>query len=431
MPSPIAAARPDPLLRLLGARPGEGAALAWSFVYFFCLLTGYYVLRPVRDAVGADYQLQLLFTATFLCMVALTPIYGALVSRYPRRVFLPVVYGFFVACLLLFHLAFRFDVPFRAPVFFVWVAVFNLFAVSVFWSFMSDIFEHDQAKRFYGTIAAGGTAGALVGPTLTTLLVAQIGIANLLLISAALLGVCLVAMLKLNPRALAQESRRGTRSGDEAMGGSMLAGIRLIGESRFLTAVCVLMFFGVGVGTLLYYEQAAITRLAYPDRDERTAFYAAIDLAINVLVLATQVSLTRVLLTRYGVAPLLLIPSALVLAGFVLLTASPLPLLVAAVQVVTRAGNFAMIQPARESLFTRVDRESRYKAKSFIDTVVYRAGDLGFGWFHAGLMVLGFSSAAVFGVGVAVALGLGFGASWIARLEKGLPASAPGEGPKA
>ena len=430
MSSPSAAARPASLLRLLGARPGEGGALVWSFVYFFCLLTGYYVLRPVRDAVGADYRLQILFTATFLAMVALTPIYGALVSRYARRVFLPAVYGFFIACLLLFHLAFRLEVPFRAPVFFVWVAVFNLFAVSVFWSFMSDIFEHEQAKRFYGTIAAGGTAGALVGPTLTTLLVAQIGIANLLLISAGLLGVCLLAILKLNPWALAQESRRGVRGGDEAMGGTMLAGIRLIGESRFLTAMCVLMFFGVGVGTLLYYEQAAITRVAYPDQAERTAFYASIDLAINLLVLVTQVTLTGMLLTRFGVRPLLLVPAAIVLAGFVLLTASPLPLLVAAVQVVTRAGNFAMIQPARESLFTRVDRESRYKAKNFIDTVVYRAGDLSFGWFHAGLMALGLTSAGVFGVGVGVALGLAFGAAWIARLERGLPVSTPVEDPK-
>ncbi len=430
MPQVVAAARPDAFLRLLGARPGEAGALAWSFVYFFCLLTGYYVLRPVRDAVGADYRLQWLFTATFLAMLAITPIYGALVSRFPRRVFLPVVYGFFIACLLLFHVAFRVDAPFRTPVFFVWVAVFNLFAVSVFWSFMSDIFEHDQARRFYGTIAAGGTAGALVGPTLTTVLVAQIGIANLLLISAGLLGVCLVAILKLNPWALAQESRRGVQTGDEAMGGSMLAGIRLIGESRFLLAMCVLMFFGVGVGTLLYYEQAAITRVAFPDRDERTAFYASIDLAINVLVLVTQVTLTRALLTRFGVAPLLLIPAMLVVAGFALLTASPLPLLVAGVQIVTRAGNFAMIQPARESLFTRVDRESRYKAKNFIDTVVYRAGDLSWGWFHAGLMALGLTTSSVAGVGLLVALGMGVGAAWIVRLERGLPASAPVEGAK-
>lgn len=414
--------RPASPLRLLGAEGDEAAALGWSFLYFFALLTGYYVLRPVRDAMGATGQLQWLFTGTFFAMLVVTPLYGALVSRFPRRVFLPVVYAFFIACLVLFHVAFLRQEPWVRSVFFIWVAVFNLFAVSVFWSFMSDIFDHEQAKRMYGAIGAGGTVGALLGPTITTLLVGRLGVANLMLISAALLGVCLVCIVMLSPWARANEARRGTRGGEEAMGGSVLAGFALLAKSRFLQAVALLTFFGVGVGTLLYNEQAAITRVLFPDDDERSAYYGAIDFAINALTLLLQLFVTRVLLTRFGVAPLLLVPAFVVLAGYSILAASPLPLMVAAVQVVTRAGNFGFIQPAKESLFTRVDRETRYKGKQFVDTVVYRGGDLSFVWLHTGLVSgLGFGPHGVFAIGILVVFGMAFGSWRLVRMADALP----------
>lgn len=417
--------RPASPLRLLGVERDEAAALGWSFLYFFALLTGYYVLRPVRDALGATSQLQWLFTGTFIAMLLVTPLYGALVSRFPRRVFLPAVYAFFIACLVLFHVAFLREEPWIGPVFFIWVAVFNLFAVSVFWSFMSDIFQNEQAKRLYGAIGAGGTAGALLGPTITAVLVGRIGVANLLLISAALLGVCLLCIVCLGPWARANEARRGVRSGEEAMGGSMLGGFSLLARSRFLQGAALLTFFGVGVGTLLYNQQAAIARAQFPDAGDRTAYYAAIDLAINALTLLLQLFLTRVLLTRFGVAPLLLVPAFVVLAGYALLTASPLPLLVAAVQVCTRAGNFGFIQPAKESLFTRVDRETRYKGKQFVDTVVYRGGDVSFVWLHTGLVAgLGFGPHAVFAVGILIALAMAFGCWRLVQMAETLPAGA-------
>jgi ATP:ADP antiporter, AAA family len=422
MPFVNAETRPASPLRLLGAERDETAALGWSFLYFFALLTGYYVLRPVRDAMGAGGQLQWLFTGTFIAMLVVTPLYGAVVSRYPRRVFLPVVYAFFIACLVLFHVAFLRQEPWIGSVFFIWVAVFNLFAVSVFWSFMSDIFDNAQAKRLYGAIGAGGTTGALLGPTITTLLVGRIGVANLMLISAVLLGVCLICIVMLGPWARANEARRGARSGDEAMGGSVLAGFALLAKSRFLQAVALLTFFGVGVGTLLYNEQAAITRVLFPDVDERSAYYGAIDFAINALTLLLQLFVTRLLLTRYGVAPLLLAPAFVVLAGYSILAASPLPLMVAAVQVVTRAGNFGFIQPAKESLFTRVDRETRYKGKGFVDTVVYRGGDLSFVWFHTWLVQgLGFGPQGVFATGIAVVVGMAFGSWRLVRMADALP----------
>ena len=403
--------------RWIEAQPGEWAAFAWSFLYFFALLTGYYVMRPVRDAMGAVGDLRWLFTATFVCMLLLTPVYGGLVARFPRRVFLPVVYGFFILCLVGFYFAFDTGAPWRGPVFFVWVAVFNLFAVSVFWSYMADVFDDPQARRLYGGIAAGGTIGGFLGPIVTVRFVEQVGVANLLLVSAAMLGVCLACIMMLAPHARAREARRREKSGDEAMGGTMLAGLRLIRDTPLLQAFCVLMVFGVGVGTLLYNEQAAIARAGFPDPDARTAFYARIDLAINVLTIVVQLGVTRWLLVRYGVAPAMLIPAFAVLLGFCALAASPLPMLVAVVQVATRAGEFALAKPARESIYTRVDREIRYKAKGFIDTAVYRGGDLTFVWVHHALTkVAGLGSTGVFGAGVLVALGLVGGVVWLIRL---------------
>lgn len=410
---------PEPT-RWIDAQPGEWAAFGWSFLYFFALLTGYYVMRPVRDAMGAVGELRWLFTATLVCMVLLTPVYGALVARLPRRVFLPVVYGFFIACLVAFYFAFDHDWPWRGPVFFVWVAVFNLFAVSVFWSYMADVFEEPQARRLYGAIAAGGTLGGFLGPILTARFVEQVGVANLLLVTAASLAVCLGCIVALAPHARARERRRREASGDQAMGGSVLAGLKLVRDHPLLQAFCVLMVFGVGVGTLLYNEQAAIARAGFPDDAARTAFYARIDLAINVLTIVVQVGVTRWLLVRYGVAPAMLIPAAAITLGYCALAASPFPLLVAIVQVVTRSGEFALAKPARESIYTRVDREIRYKAKGFIDTAVYRTGDVAFVWLHHGLTkVLGLGSAVVFGVGIFVALGLLGGVLWLLRLLPG------------
>ncbi|WP_083468380.1 NTP/NDP exchange transporter [Stenotrophomonas pictorum] len=432
------------VISLLGV---EAPALWWSLLYFFCLLTGYYLLRPVRDAMGAsddvlavfpaslvqwaghlgvslgDFTLQVLFTGTFLCMVLLQPVYGALVSRYPRRVFLPVMYLAFISCLLFFYWAFREELPGRGAAFFIWVAVFNLFAVSVFWSYMADVFSNQDAKKVYGYIGAGGTIGALTGPLVTRLLVEKIGVGNLLLVSAAFLGACLFAILKLRKYALQREQRLRDSSGEQAMGGSVLAGLKLVWSDPLLRALAVLMFFGVGVGTLLYNEQAAIARRFFTDDAARTAYYANIDLAVNVLTIFVQVFLTRWLMRRYGIAPLLLLPALAILLGFSLLAASPLPLLVAVVQVMTRAGEFSLAKPARETLYTRVSRESRYKAKAVIDTVIYRGGDLTFVWLHKLLSSMG--SHLVFMAGVGVAAGMTIGAIRVIRAQRSLPDEMP------
>ena len=425
-------------------------ALWWSLLYFFCLLTAYYVLRPVRDAMGASADvyavfppalvdwaqrsgvdlggltLQLLFTATFICMVVLQPVYGALVSRYPRRVFLPVVYLCFIACLGLFYWAFNHELPGRGAAFFVWVAVFNLFAVSVFWSYMADVFDNENAKKVYGYIGAGGTIGALLGPMITRSLVQRIGVGDLLLVSVAFLCLCLLCIMKLRPWAVRRERELGEASGEQAMGGSVWAGLKLVWKIPLLRALAMLMFFGVGVGTLLYNEQAAIARQFFAEDTARTAYFANIDLAVNALTILVQVFLTRWLLRRHGVAPLLLLPAIAILIGFSLLTLSPLPILVAIVQVVTRAGEFSLAKPARETLYTRVDRESRYKAKAVIDTVVYRGGDLTFVWVHKALAAFG--SQVVFLAGIGVAAGMTFGAWRVIRAQRKLPDTVIAEG---
>lgn len=435
------------LRKAVAALGVDSPALWWSLLYFFCLLSGYYVLRPLRDAMGAsadvlavfppalvewtaraqvelgDFTLQVLFTGTFICMVLLQPIYGALVSRYPRRVFLPAVYLAFIACLLVFYWAFEQRMPGRGAAFFIWVAVFNLFAVSVFWSYMADVFSNEDAKKVYGYIGAGGTIGALTGPVITRTLAEQVGVGNLLLVSAGFLAVCLVAILRLRRFALRREQLGRQHDGEQAMGGSVLAGLRLVWQDPLLRALALLMFFGVGVGTLLYNEQAAIAQRFFIEDAARTAYYANIDLAVNTLTIVVQVLLTRWLLRRFGIAPLLLVPALAILLGFAVLSASPLPLLVAVVQVMTRGGEFSLAKPARETLYTRVSRESRYKAKAVIDTVVYRAGDLTFVWLHKLLSVMG--SHLVFLAGVGVAAGMTVGAWKVIRAQRELP---PDEG---
>ena len=430
---------------------GDSPPLLWSFLYFFCLLTGYYVLRPVREAMRAssdvaalfppsmiaffaergvalkDLQLQVLFTCTFLIMLALQPVYGWLVSRWPRRVFLPTVYGFFIATLLLFYVAFDSGMPGRGMAFFLWITVFNLFAVAVFWSFMADVFSDAEARRSYGYIGAAGTVGAILGPTLTRVLVERVGIANLMLVSAAFLVLCVICLLRLRHYAVQREASRRLASGEVPMGGAVWAGLKLVASEPLLRWLALLCVLGVGVGTLLYNEQAAIVRQFYPDPKAATAYYASIDLAVNGVTLLVQLFVTRALLSRFGITPALLIPGFAIVLGYAALAASPLPLLVAVVQVMTRSGEFALGKPARETIYTRVAREWRYKAGAAIDTVIYRGGDLTFVWTHK--LLAGFGSTAVFGVGLLVACGFTFSAWRVSAEAKKLPdARAPDGG---
>lgn len=421
---------------------GESPALLWSFLYFFCLLSGYYVLRPVRDAMGASSEveavfpqamigffaghgiplkevtLQVLSTCTFILILIAQPVYGALVSRFPRRVFLPVLFGFFILCLLVFHALFDSQVAGRGLVFFVWVTIFNVFSVAMFWSFMADVFSNAEARRYYGYIGAAGTIGAFTGPILTRMLAEKVGLANLMLVSATFLSVCMVCIWRLRQWALLREERIG-RDNESAMGGDVLAGLKLIAKEPLLRWLAIMVFLGVGIGQLLYNQQAVIAREGFATAEARTAYYAGIDIAVNVLTLVVQLFATRWLLSRFGLLPVLLIPMAALLLGFAVLTASPLPIVVGIVQVVTRSNEFSLMKPGRETIYTRVDRQWRYKAGAAIDTAFFRGGEITFTWTYKALSAFG--SSVVFGTGLLAAVAMTFSAWRLLREESKLP----------
>jgi AAA family ATP:ADP antiporter len=406
------------LYRALRAQPHELPAVAWAFAYFFLLLCSYYILRPVRDALAVEagaQALQWLFTATFAAMLALVPVFGWLSARLPRARLLPAVYAFFVANLLVF------TVSLPPMVFFVWLSVFNLFAVSVFWSYMSDIFDSAQAARLYGAIAAGGSCGAIAGPLLAALLSKH---QYMLVLSAALLGLTIPCILMLARWAKAHP-RAGDPPPEVPLGGSILAGVRAALSSPFLLAICGYLLCYTALSTALYFQQVAIVKDAVPDMTERTRLFASVDLVVNSLTLVLQIlafsRLTAILSPGWLLAAVPLVS----VAGFLWLGATPTLAALIAFGVARRVGEFAVSKPAREALFTIVPREDRYKAKNFIDTVVYRGGDALAGWLFAAL-------SAFFAAGVAVgwtAIAFYLGArmkSWTRDDARSSPSLQPG-----
>ncbi|HXK56643.1 MAG TPA: MFS transporter, partial [Gammaproteobacteria bacterium] len=305
--------------RAIDLKQGEGRALLWSFLYFFFLLSSYYILRPIRDEMGVTAgveRMQWLFTGTFIAMLAVVPLFGWITSRYPRRRFLPLVYGFFIANILVFYLLFETNAGVNrvAGLFFVWLSVYNLFVVSVFWSFMADLFRNEQAQRLFGFIAAGGTTGAIAGPALTAVLVRQVGTGQMLLISAALLALAIVSILRLiawQRRTVSGEVAGSTRTGEaEApLGGAILNGFLLVLRSPYLLGICALIVLYASLSTFLYLQQAQIVRDAFDDSATRTAVFAGIDFAVNVLTLAIQAFFTGRLVKWLGLGmTLALIP---------------------------------------------------------------------------------------------------------------------------
>ncbi len=398
MPRPQEAQnRPALLQRLTGIRRGEGGAVLWSFVYFFALLSSYYILRPIRDEMGVTAgveRMHWLFTGTFIAMLLVVPAFGWITSRYRRRQFLPYVYYFFIAHLLMFYGLFESGIPTQrvAPAFFIWLSVFNLFVVSVFWSFMNDLFDNAQARRLFGFIAAGGTAGAIAGPAATTLLVTHLGASTMLLLSTGLLGLAVFCIRRLIAWHQVQEAAAADPAADRqeaALGGGILDGVRLVVRSPYLLGICLLIVLFASLSTFLYFQQAQIVRDAFDDPATRTAVFAAMDLAVNTLTLFAQVFATGRLVNRLGLGRTLALVPLLLSAGFLLLGLFPLLPVLVTVQVLRRAGNYAVMRPAREMLYVVLTREEKYKAKNFIDTVVYRGGDALSSWLYAGLRSLG------------------------------------------
>ena len=362
--------------------------MLWSFAYFFCLLAGYYILRPLRDEMGVAggvRNLQWLFTATFLVMLAAVPLYGWLVARVPRRRFIPLVYHFFVFNLALFWVLLALDVEREtmARVFFVWISVFVLFAVSVFWSFMADVWSSAQGKRLYGFIAAGGSAGALAGPALTIGLAGTIGAVNLLIVAALLLEAAVFCARKLEVEQKVSSERQN------AVGGGALDGIMMVLRSPYIAGIMLWVSLLSVAATFLYFEQARIVAAASDDPAVRTRIFAGVDLAVGLLTIAVQFFATGKLIARFGVGAALALLPLVFAVGFAVLAAVPVLAVVIAFQALQRTANFAISNPAREVLFTVVARDEKYKAKNVIDIVAVRGADAAGGWLFTALRSLG------------------------------------------
>jgi len=363
-------------------RRHEWFAVSVAFVYFFCVLAAYYIIRPVRDQLAAavgSQDLVYFYAVVFVVMLALTPLFGALVARYPRKYFVPVVYMICALITLAFVPAFQLQDQIGARnlgiMFFVWGSVFNLFVVAVFWSFMADLFDVAQANRLFPVIALGGALGAVLGPVLPNYFVGVVGVAGLLVVSASLLGasiVCVFALLRWSQRhPVVGDVDRNAR----VIGGSMIAGAIRTLQSPFLRRVALLMVLGDCFGTIVYALLTDYTHDAFTTREARIEFAAGIDFWSNLIQAVVQITLTREIMIRLGPQYAIALDGlikALVVTGLVLMG---LPW-IAMVGIITRASAYGVFKPALDSLYTRVDAEIRYKGKDFIDTAVWRFGDV-------------------------------------------------------
>ncbi len=416
------------LQRVVAVRRHEVAATLWSTALFFSVLCSYYVIRPLRDAMGITggvTSLQWMFTATFAAMLLAVPLFAAVVARWPRQVFMPWVFRGFALQLLGFFAAMQAGAApvTLARVFYVWAAVFSLFVVSVFWEYMADLWRREQAERLFGFIAAGGTAGALVGPVLAGQLAPRVDLAWLLLLS--LLGLELAALcVRRLGRVAATAAGPDAPTSEAAIGGGLFAGFTLVLASPHLLAICGYVLLLSITGTFLYFEQMTIVEAAIADAGARTALFAHVDLAVNAVTIVLQTAVLGRLVPRVGLGWTLAVLPIVTLAALLTIAAAPLLAVVVVVQVARRAADYALAKPAREVLFTQVPREAKYKAKSFIDTVVYRGGDALSAWAFRGAagLGLGLSGLALLATPVA--------ALWIAagfRLGRGGKEDAPSD----
>jgi AAA family ATP:ADP antiporter len=395
------------------ATPQERAAALWSFAYFFTLLAGYYVLRPLRDQMGIAggvRYLPWLFTATFVTLIVAQPLYGALVAKLPRARFIPIVYHFFVANLALFWLFLTLGIAptIVARVFFVWVSVFSLFAVAVFWSFMADLFTAEQGKRLFGFIGAGGTAGGLLGPVITIGLSVPFGAVNLLIAAAVLLELAVFCVYRLERAAAAQaDAPAGVQAEPRRVGGSAFAALPELVRSPYLLGVGLWISLLSFCATIVYFEQANIVSAAIHHRDAQTRLFAGIDLAVGLLSLATQIFLTGQVLKRFGTGIAAGTLPGVYVIGFATLFFVPTLAVVVTLQVVQRWMNFAIANPARQVFFTVLGREEKYKAKNLIDVVIYRGSDALYGWVFDTLQALGLKFGAI------ALVALPFAAGWL------------------
>jgi AAA family ATP:ADP antiporter len=398
------------LLRVVSNVEGhEIKAVVGSFLFVIVLMSAYYILRPVRDAMASDWtdaEVSWLWTLNFFISTAVVALYGVLVSRFRLRLLVPSIYGIFALTFLSFYTlaSTMADRTLVDKSFYVWVSVFSLFHISVFWSFMSDLFSKEQAGRLFGIIAAGASVGGLIGPSIPSFFSASLGTDNLMLLASAMLLVpipIIFYLQSLKSSDLHNESL-AAQTPQIKIGGNPFAGFKLFFSNPYLLAIGLFIFLYTGISSFVYFELKNL--LSDLSRAERTAVWAQMDLAVNVLSIAVGLFATGRIVGKFGMPVTIALIPVLICAGLIIVAISPFLGAVVALQVIRRAGNYAVTRPAREVLFTRVDREARFKAKPVIDIVAYRGGDMLMAWFFTGLTQgLGLGLAAVAAVGAGIA----------------------------
>jgi len=380
-----------------------------SFLFVVVLMSAYYILRPVRDAMASDWsdaEVSWLWTINFFISTAVVALYGIAVSRFRFQLLVPTVYGFFALTFVVFYVAASAsaDRVLIDKAFYVWVSVFSLLHISVFWSFMSDLFNKEQAGRLFSIIAAGASVGGLIGPSIPSFFSESLGTDNLMLIARVMLLIPIpiifyLQSLKSSELHNVDLSADNTRA---AIGGNPFAGFKMFFSNPYLLAIALFIFLYTGISSFIYFELKNL--LADFSRAERTAIWAQMDLAVNALSIATGLFATGRIMSKFGMPVTIALVPVLICIGLIVVAISPVMAVVVGLQIVRRAGNYAVTRPAREMLFTRVDRETRFKAKPVIDIVAYRGGDTLMAWLFTGLtqgLGLGLAAVALVGAGIA------------------------------
>lgn len=401
------------LTRVLGIERDELVAVAWSFLYFFCIMSAYFMLRPVREAmaiVSGIQNIPWLFTGTFTLMMMTTPLFGWIVSRYPRRTFLPWVYYFFIANILIFFVVFTYaqnnglSLLWISRAFFVWLSVFNLFVVSVFWSFMADLYTKAQSRRLFGVISSGGSLGAIVGPLVTSVLVIPIGFQSLLPISALLLllGVYCVYRLRHWVRHLDRtDATENSVDSEKPIGGAAWAGAKFVVNQRYFSAIAMALLCANFLGGAMYMYMAQMVSITFEGTDRQTQVFAFMDTAISTLSFVGQLLIVRHAVRKLGIGWTLSLMPILSIIGFAILAVNPTFAIIAGFQVIRRSLGFGFSKPTSDMLYSVVSPEAKYKAKNFIETTIYRAWDVVSSFGVRALGGLGLSGVALLCVPVA------------------------------
>jgi len=410
------------LQQTVDVRPNEVRALGLGFAFHFLILTGYYILRPIRDSIAASNRLETLpwmFTATLVAMLLANVLFAAVVARMPRRKFIPLAYGFFIFNLGLFFVLMRGSPPeeqvWIGRGLYVWVSVFNLFNTAIFWAFMTDLFTVEQGKRLYGFIAVGGSLGAIAGAYITKHYVGQIGPANLLAISAVMFAVA-GSLVRFFPTGFA-DRHTPDEAKEAPIGGSVWSGLTHIARSPYLLGLAGSMLLYTITSTWAYFQQSDLARESLKSGADRTIFLANLEIWVNSITVLIQIFLTGRLLKWFGVGIALVAMPFLSMVGFAAMGIAPSLALLAIFQVTRRAAAYALLRPSREILFTVLRREDKYKVKSVTDTLGYRVGDQIGAWSYGGLHAMGLGLSSISFIAVPVAAGWCALSVWLGKRQ--------------